>query len=94
MKMSFDMTELVGYMAAFLTTSAFLPQAVKSWKTRDLTGISLPMYTLFTLGVALWLAYGLAIQSLPVVIANAITLLLSFIILVLKAIEVFSEGSK
>jgi len=92
--MSFDMTELVGYMAAFLTTSAFLPQAVKSWKTRDLTGISLPMYTLFTLGVALWLAYGLAIQSLPVVIANAITLLLSFIILVLKAIEVFSEGSK
>jgi len=92
--MNFEMTELFGYLAAFLTTSAFLPQAVKSWRTRDLTGISLPMYALFTLGVALWLFYGMAIKSYPVVIANAITLLLSMIILVLKAIDVFGSGNK
>jgi len=77
-------SDLVGYPAAFLTTIAFVPQAWKSWRTRDLSGISLPMYTLFTLGVALWLLYGIMIGSLPVIVANAITFLLAALVLWLK----------
>ena len=76
--------DLFGYPAAFLTTVAFIPQAWKSWRTRDLSGISLPMYALFTLGVALWLAYGIAIGSAPVITANGITLVLAAIVLWLK----------
>jgi len=67
-------SELVGYSAAFLTTIAFVPQAYHSWTTRDLSGISLPMYSLFTAGVALWFVYGLYIGSMPVIVANAVTL--------------------
>lgn len=79
-----DLTELIGYPAALLTTAAFVPQAWKSWQTRDLSGISLPMYALFTLGVALWLAYGIVIKSWPVIAANAITLVLASLVLWLK----------
>jgi MtN3 and saliva related transmembrane protein len=67
-----------------LTTLAFIPQAVHSYKTRDLSGISLPMYSAFTLGVALWLAYGVLKQDWPIIIANVITLGLSLLILLLK----------
>lgn len=76
--------DLVGYAAAALTTASFIPQAVKSWSTRDLSGISLTMYALFTLGVALWMLYGLAIGSWPVILANAVTLALAGTVLVLK----------
>jgi MtN3 and saliva related transmembrane protein len=79
-----EINEITGYLAAFLTTASFVPQAWKSWRTRDLTGISLPMYAMFTLGVALWLVYGVIINSLPVIIANAITLALAALILGLK----------
>lgn len=79
-----DLKDLMGFIAAFLTTTAFLPQAYHSWKTRDLSGISLPMYSMFTLGVAAWLVYGILIDSLPVIVANAITLMLSAIVLYLK----------
>lgn len=82
-----ELSELIGYFAASLTTVAFVPQAWKSWRTRDLSGISLPMYALFTLGVALWLAYGLTIGSIPIVIGNAITLLLASLVLGLKLRE-------
>ena len=82
--MSSILVELVGYQAAILTTAAFVPQAWKSWRTRDLSGISMPMYALFTLGVGLWLAYGILIGSLPVILANAITLVLAAIVLGLK----------
>lgn len=78
----------LGYPAAFLTTIAFVPQAWQSWRTRDLSGISLPMYTLFTTGVALWLCYGVAIGSPPIVVANAITLLLASLVLWLKVLDV------
>ena len=78
------LSEFIGYSAAFLTTIAFLPQAHHSWTTRDLSGISLPMYSLFTTGVALWFVYGLYIESMPVIVANAITLVLSTIVLGLK----------
>ena len=52
---AFPLAELVGYAAAALTTASFIPQAVKSWTTKDLSGVSLGMYTLFTLGVGLWM---------------------------------------
>jgi len=82
-----ELSELIGYPAAILTTIAFVPQAWKSWRTRDLSGISLPMYTLFTLGVAFWLAYGLLIASIPIVIGNGITLALAAVVLWLKLNE-------
>lgn len=73
-----DLTpDLIGYGAAALTTAAFVPQAVKSWSTRDLSGISLSMYSLFTLGVGLWLVYGVFIGSWPVILANGVTLALA-----------------
>jgi len=74
----------IGYIAAFLTTAAFAPQAYHSWKTRDLSGISLPMYSMFSLGVACWLIYGILISNAPIVAANSITLLLASVVLVLK----------
>lgn len=77
-------SNLIGYLAAFLTTAAFVPQAYHSWKTRDLSGISLPMYSMFSLGVACWLIYGLMTSSWPVIVANAITLLLACAVLLLK----------
>jgi len=78
------MREFIGYLAATLTTCAFLPQVIKVWKTRGVRDISLPMYGLFTLGVALWLGYGLMINSLPVVLANGTTFVLALSILVAK----------
>lgn len=82
-----ELSNLLGYPAAFLTTIAFVPQAWQSWRTRDLSGISLPMYMLFTLGVAFWLGYGAAIGSPPIIAANAITLMLASIVLWLKVLE-------
>ena len=74
-------TEWIGYAAATLTTASFVPQAWLTFKTRDVSGISLGMYSAFTLGIALWLAYGLLIEAWPVVIANVITLALASSIL-------------
>lgn len=78
------LTEWVGFAAASLTTASFIPQAWLTFRTRDVRGISLGMYSVFTLGVALWLAYGLLLQAWPVVAANAITLVLALSILVMK----------
>lgn len=86
--MTFDPGALLGYSAAFFTTAAFFPQALHSWRTRDLSGISLPMYTMFTLGVALWLGYGLEINSLPVIVANGVTLVLASAVLFLKIMSI------
>lgn len=77
-------TDLIGYGSALLTTIAFVPQALHSLKTRDLTGISLPMYSLFSFGVLGWLIYGLLIDSWPIIIANCITLILACTVLYLK----------
>jgi MtN3 and saliva related transmembrane protein len=76
--------EIIGYCAAFLTTIAFLPQAIQSWRTRDLSGISVGMYSLFTAGVGLWLIYGLIIEKWPLILANALTFALALSILALK----------
>ena len=78
------MNDLIGYAAAGLTTLSFLPQAWHTFRTRDVSGISLGMYATFTTGVALWLAYGLLVAAWPVVAANAVTLLLALAILVMK----------
>lgn len=77
-------TDLIGYASALLTTIAFVPQALHSLKTRDLSGISLPMYGLFSLGVLGWLVYGLMIDSWPIILANCITLILACTVLYLK----------
>jgi MtN3 and saliva related transmembrane protein len=74
----------VGYLAALLTTLAFAPQAWHTWRTRDVSGISLAMYVTFALGVALWLTYGVLLGAWPLVVANAVTLALALVILGLK----------
>jgi MtN3 and saliva related transmembrane protein len=76
--------ELIGYCAASLTTLSFLPQAWLTFRTRDVRGISLGMYSVFTVGVALWLLYGLLVGAWPIVAANAITLALACVILGMK----------
>ena len=76
--------ELVGYGAALLTTLSFVPQAWLTFRTRDVRGISLGMYSVFTVGVALWLLYGLMMGAWPIVLANAVTLALASAILVMK----------
>jgi MtN3 and saliva related transmembrane protein len=77
-------SELIGYLAACLTTASFIPQAWLTFRTRDVRGISLGMYSVFTLGVALWLAYGLLLAAWPVVAANTVTLALAASILGMK----------
>jgi MtN3 and saliva related transmembrane protein len=84
MRMPLSVIDAVGFVAGALTTGAFVPQVLKSWRTRDLSGVSLRMYSLFTVGVALWLAYGLMVTSWPVIVCNAITLLLAGGVLALK----------
>jgi MtN3 and saliva related transmembrane protein len=76
--------DLLGYAAAALTTSAFAPQTFKTIRSRNTHGISLSMYLIFTVGIALWLIYGLAARSWPLILANAVTLPLAGTILVLK----------
>ena len=74
----------IGYVAAVLTTVSFVPQAIMTIRTRDTRGISRGMYILFTVGVAFWLAYGIAVESGPMIFANTITLALAGTILALK----------
>jgi MtN3 and saliva related transmembrane protein len=77
-------TELIGYLAAALTTLAFIPQALHTWRLRSAHGVSLGMYAVFTSGVALWLVYGLLLGAWPLILANAATLALALSILVMK----------
>ena len=76
--------DTIGSIAAVLTTASFVSQAWHSFKTRDVSGISLGMYSVFTVGVALWLVYGVLLYSWPLMIANGITLALAGAILVMK----------
>jgi len=66
--------EILGLIAAGLTTSAFLPQVYKTWKTKDVSSLSMPMLILFFVGIILWLIYGIYINSLSLIIANGITI--------------------
>ena len=74
----------LGYAAAALTTTSFLPQAWLTFRTRDVSGISLAMYSAFTVGIALWLAYGMLLGAWPIVVANAVTFALAAAILAMK----------
>jgi MtN3 and saliva related transmembrane protein len=76
--------DTLGMLAAICTTAAFVPQAWRVLKTRDTRAISLTMYVVFTIGLALWLAYGIAILSWPVIVANAVTILFALAILAAK----------
>jgi len=78
------LADFIGYVAACLTTLSFVPQVWHTFSTRDVRGISLGMYSAFTVGVALWLVYGLLLGAWPVVVANGITLVLAMAILVMK----------
>ncbi len=77
-------TKLLGLCAAVCTTVSFLPQAARTIRTRDTSGISLWMYVLFCVGVLMWLAYGLLRRDVPVIAANAITLVTAGTVLILK----------
>ena len=77
-------TDWIGSAAAALTTTAFIPQVWRVWHTRHTADISLVMYILFTIGVALWLSYGILLESWPIIIANSVTLLLAGMVLTLK----------
>lgn len=76
--------DTIGLVAGALTTIAFVPQFWKTWRSRSARDISLGMFVLFTLGVALWLVYGLLTGALPVIAANTVTLVLALAILVMK----------
>jgi MtN3 and saliva related transmembrane protein len=79
-----EINELIGLAAGALTTVSFVPQVLQTWKSRSAKDISLGMFLLFSLGVALWLIYGFGISSMPVILANAITLVLALSILLMK----------
>ncbi len=79
-----DAANLLGLAAGCLTTVAFVPQVLKTWRSKSGNDISLGMFLLFSSGVLLWLIYGLYIHALPVILANGVTLLLSLAILVMK----------
>ncbi len=77
-------TEILGFLAAVCTTASFVPQVWHILKTRDTRALSLMMYLLFTVGIVLWLVYGIMIGSAPVIVANGITLVLALVILTCK----------
>jgi len=76
--------DLIGSIAGTLTTVSFLPQVFKTYRSRSAKDISLVMFLLFSLGVFLWLLYGLSLQSMPIIVSNGITLVLALSILVMK----------
>lgn len=79
-----DWITVIGFGAAILTTIAFLPQVIKTWKEKETKDISLVMYVIFVLGVALWLTYGILLKNPPMIFANIITIILASTVLILK----------
>jgi MtN3 and saliva related transmembrane protein len=78
------MSTAVGLVAGFLTTIAFIPQVIKIWRSKSAKDVSLPTFVAFTIGVALWTVYGVMNQELPIIIWNAVTLVLAAAILTMK----------
>jgi MtN3 and saliva related transmembrane protein len=76
--------QLLGLVAGSFTTAAFVPQVVKTWRTRSAKDLSLGMFLIFCLGVVLWLVYGFLIRDIPVIVANVVTLMLASFLLFLK----------
>ncbi len=75
---------MIGVAAGTLTTIAFLPQVIKTWRTRSAKGLSLGMFSIFCTGVALWLVYGFLMNDVPIILANLVTLVLAITLLVFK----------
>ena len=82
--MDTEFINLLGLIAGTLTTIAFLPQLIKTWKSKSAKDVSLSMMITFCIGVFLWIVYGLAIGAMPIVVANVVTLALALLILILK----------
>lgn len=74
----------IGLLAGTLTTVSFIPQVIKIWRSKKADDISISMFLIFTVGVGLWMIYGIQIASVPVMLANAVTMILALIILILK----------
>ncbi|TXG37530.1 hypothetical protein FUA22_09660 [Seonamhaeicola maritimus] len=79
-----DYIEIIGLIAAVLTTSAFLPQVFKTWKTKDVESFSLPMFLIFFIGILFWLIYGILVKSIAMILANSVTIISSFLLLYFK----------
>ncbi len=79
-----DYVQMIGVAAGALTTIAFLPQVIKTWRSRSAKGLSLGMFSIFCTGVSLWLVYGFLVGDLPIILANLVTLVLSITLLVFK----------
>lgn len=86
--------EWIGYVAATLTTFSFIPQVLHILRTRDTRAISLGMYSIFVLGIFLWLVYGVILKNAPMTIANSITFLLALFILSYKVYQTFIQPPK
>ena len=88
------MESYLGFLAAFCTTIAFIPQAVKVYKSKHTKDISMGMFSLLNIGLVLWLWYGLIIESFPIIISNAVTIIFALYILITKIrLDVFTSKS-
>ena len=76
--------EILGLVATCFTTSSFIPQVISTWKSKDVSGISLPTYVIITIGLALWLAYSIIKGDMPLIIANAVMVVLTSAITLMK----------
>ncbi|MDW8289015.1 MAG: SemiSWEET transporter [Flammeovirgaceae bacterium] len=85
------MGEIIGLIAAFLTTTAYIPQVIRTWKTKSTGDISLGMYLMMFTGTTCWLIYGIYEKDLPIILANAITVCLSCVILIFKIMNVIQK---
>jgi MtN3 and saliva related transmembrane protein len=83
------MITILGFVAACLTTGAYLPQVIKTWRTKTTGDLSLSMYAMMTAGIVLWLTYGILNQDAPIIFANAVAFVLTFIILYFKLREMY-----
>jgi MtN3 and saliva related transmembrane protein len=79
-----DLYEIIGLVAAVLTTSAFVPQVYKTWKSKSADSLSLTMYIIFLVGIIMWLIYGIHLNSLAMILANAVTLILAIMLVIFK----------
>jgi MtN3 and saliva related transmembrane protein len=89
-----DIIEIIGLIAATLTTAAYVPQVIKTWKVKDVKSLSLSMYIVMFLGVVMWFIYGVFLNSLAIVLANIVTGVLTFTLIFLKLKYGKSKGVK
>jgi len=82
--LNLEHADALGALAGTLTTAAFVPQVLKTWKSRSAEDVSLAMFLIFSVGVLLWLVYGILIGATPIIVANSVTLVLALAILVMK----------